>query len=113
VGYANPSLQPMSTPLCYSNFSDTITNQQCSFDEAGNLDCQWNETFSASVDVQFMGTDGQPHSLFHFDIPAETDFCTSIQGFPNDSSSCSLGTRARISPSGSASTGARIAPRPW
>jgi hypothetical protein len=92
VGYANPSLQPMTTPLCYSNFSDTIANQQCTFDDAGNLDCQWDETFSASVDVQFMGTDGQPHSLFHLNIPAETDSCTSIQGFPNDSSSCSLGT---------------------
>ena len=73
VGYTNDSLTPLTTPICYSNFSDVVTNQVCNFDpDSGNLDCNWDETMSASVDVQFMGTDGQPHSLHHFDIPADS-----------------------------------------
>jgi hypothetical protein len=93
VGYANDSLQPLSTPICYSNFSDVVTNQVCNFDpDSGNLDCTWDETMSASLDVQFMGTDGQPHSLHHFDIPADSFSCSSISGFPNDTTSCPFGT---------------------
>jgi hypothetical protein len=65
----------------------------CNFDpDSGNLDCTWDETMSASLDVRFMGTDGQPHSLHHFDIPQDSFSCRSVSGFPNDSTSCPFGT---------------------
>jgi hypothetical protein len=87
VAYANPNLQPMSTPLCYTNFSDGIANEQCNRTQ-DELTCFWDETFSASIEVRFMGTDGQPHTFHHFDIPVQTLPC----GSDNQVPFCDLGT---------------------
>ncbi|HET7016808.1 MAG TPA: putative Ig domain-containing protein, partial [Streptosporangiaceae bacterium] len=92
VGYTNDGITPLTTPVCYSNFNDVVTNQVCNFDpDSGNLDCTWDESMSASLDVRFMGTDGLPHSIHHFDIPVDNFSCSSVSGFPNDSTSCPFG----------------------
>ena len=85
VGYANPNLQP-ADPFCYTNFGDSTANEQCVRTQ-DDLTCTWDETFSASLEVRFMGTDGQLHTIHHFDIPAQTKAC----GSDNQVPFCALG----------------------
>ena len=64
----------MANPICYTNFSDSTANDQCTRTQ-DDLTCTWDETFSASLDFRFMGTDGQAHVFHQFDIPSQTLAC--------------------------------------
>ncbi|HET7017195.1 MAG TPA: putative Ig domain-containing protein [Streptosporangiaceae bacterium] len=86
VGYANPNLQPTADPFCYTNWGDSTANEQCVRTQ-DDLTCTWDETISASLEVRFMGTDGQLHTIHHFDIPEQTLPC----GSDNQVPFCALG----------------------
>ncbi|HET7016915.1 MAG TPA: putative Ig domain-containing protein, partial [Streptosporangiaceae bacterium] len=73
VGYANGSLQPLSSPVCYT-FADTISDKHC-ITVKGVMHCTWTETDSGSMEVRFEGTDGAVHILHAYKLPSAVFDC--------------------------------------